>query len=237
MKRAVGIVLWLQIALGALWTYSVLTADNSSWGPLVALVYTYPPQIVFFFFAAGVFWKRRDLRRPAGWIMALPVVLLFTPTGLRTLVGGRVDPSSFVSIAVVAALLVIVYGLIRPRSAAKVVPQQLLRNRVFNGVVILLQVFGWLLPLILFAYWTLESQGGPRSTDAGTGLAYLLILAVIYLAGLGIGSLLVSCIAWVGLRGGIDNAPRKLHIAQLVIAVPGVLLGAGAIIWLAVQGS
>ena len=237
IKRAMIITLWMQAALGLLWTYAVLTASNSGWGPLVAFVYTYALQPVFFLFAAWVFCRRRKLRKPAALIMAMPVALLFLPIGIRTLAGGRVEPSVFAAIAVIAAMLAILYGLVRPQSAAKYVPHAWLRSPAFNIGVILLQVLGWLLPVCMFTYLSLQMQSGIGSTDAGMGLAYLLILVVIYFAGLGVTSLLASAIAWVGLRGRIDNTPRKLHIAQLAIATPGVLLGAGAILWIAAQGS
>ena len=61
------------------------------------------------------------------------------------------------------------------------------------------------------------------------GVAVLFLMAATYFIGVGIFSLLTSMHAWLGLRGGVENASRGLHITQLVLGIPGILLGVAVI--------
>jgi uncharacterized protein YacL len=66
-------------------------------------------------------------------------------------------------------------------------------------------------------------------------LAYAIILAAMYLIWLGIASFGASTWAWLSLRGGFEATARKLNVAQLVVATPGVLLGVLVAVWMAEQ--
>ena len=75
-------------------------------------------------------------------------------------------------------------------------------------------------------------------TAVGLGVAMVVVQTItVPLNQLIHGGLLVAgAWAWLGLRGGVDNACRKLNIAQLVVALPGILVGGTAFAWYLGQG-
>ncbi len=80
------------------------------------------------------------------------------------------------------------------------------------------------------------SSKSPSTSGTGEGLAFAIVIAALYLVWLGVGSFGASTWAWVSLRGGIQTATRKLNIAQLVVAAPGVMLGIAVAVWMGEQG-
>ncbi len=47
--------------------------------------------------------------------------------------------------------------------------------------------------------------------------------------------ILVAVWGRLGLRGGVADTPRRWHIAQIVVAVPGIVLGEAVLSWLVGQ--
>ena len=95
-------------------------------------------------------------------------------------------------------------------------------------------IAGWLFLVFVIVY---VATGDPSSgASSGTAVGYAIVIAALYLVGLGLGSFGVSTWAWVSLRGGFDDNTRGLNIAQLVVATPGVIFGGLVAAWLAGQG-
>ena len=188
----------------------------------------------FFLFAAWAFWKYPGQRKIAAWIMVLPILFWFLPLMIRSMSGGVLSAEQFVITCLVLLVAALAVCWFAPRRAAILFPGFLVRSRLFNWLVLLSLVAGWLFLVLVVAY--VASADEPRSTDLGEGLALAIIMAAIYLMWLGVGSFGAATWAWVSLRSGIEKTTRKLNIAQLVVATPGVLLGIAVAFWVAGQG-
>ena len=234
MKRAVNMVLGIEVVLGILWTLAAATAQGA--GGLAAVGVFFVVYAVFAIaapFALWVLWKHPLLRPRAGWILALPVIFWFLPNLLRSLAGGFVSSQQLLTLCLWALVLAVAFAWIFPRRAAVVMPRFLVASKAFNWLVLLAIPAGW---IFLIGVVVLVSTGDGSSSSSGTAVAYAIILAAPYLVGLGLGSFGVSTWAWVSLRGGFESAPRKLNIAQFILAMPGVIAGLVVAAWLVEQG-
>jgi hypothetical protein len=234
MKRALQIVLGTEVVLGLLWTLASSMAEGSGGlAAAYAFLVVYPLSGVFFLFAAWAYRKHKQHRGLAAWIMALPVIFWFLPIALRSLAGGAVVGRQVWSVAIAGISMTLLAAWIAPRKAAILVPGYLVRSRAFNWLLLIALVAAWLFFVAVVLY--VASQDGLSSSTPGTAVAYAIVLASMYLIGLGVGSFGVSTWAWVSLRGGFESTTRGLNIAQFGVAAPGLLVGALVFAWLAGQ--
>ncbi len=234
MSRTLQIVFTTEIVLGITWTMIAAMAQGA--GGLAAVFWflvIYALFAVFFLIAAWAFWKYPEERRRAGWIMALPVVFWFLPSIVRSLAGGVLTGPQLSALVAAALVAAIASCWLFPRRMASMLPQFLVRSRLFNWLVLLSVVGGWAFLVFVILYVV----GGDKSSSSGDmGLAYGIVLGAMYLVGLGVASFGASTWAWVSLRGGVETPTRRLNIAQFVVAMPGVLTGILVATWLAGQG-
>ena len=234
MSHALQIIFATEIVLGILWTMIAAMAQGA--GGLAAVFWflvIYALFAVFFLVAAWAFWKHPDERRRAGWIMALPFVFWFLPFIVRSLSGGVLTTSQLSALAAIVLVTAITGCWFFPRRMASILPQFLVRSRVFNWLILLAVVGGWAFLVFVALY---VAGGGKSSSSGDMGLAYGIVLGAMYLVGLGVASFGASTWAWVSLRGGVETPTRRLNIAQFVVALPGVLTGILVATWLAGQG-
>ena len=235
MNRALKIVLGIEILLGVFWTLAAAMAQGAGGLAVIGLLFViYPIFAIFFLFAAWVFWKHPDMRRQAFWIMALPVVFWFLPTVIRSMAGGVVTTRQFGTLIVSSVIAALAAAWIFPRRVAAIVPDFLVRSRIFNWLVLLALLVSWLFLVVVVMYVANGDSAGGASS--GTAVAYALVLAALYVIVIGVGSFGVSTWAWLSLRGGFEATARGLNIAQLVVAAPGVIIGILVASWLAGQG-
>lgn len=238
MPKALRIILVVQLLLGAVWTLAMLTELQKSLAALTLFVLIYPFHLVFFFVALWAVWKHPDLRRKAVLIMVLPVGFLFLPYMITSFFGNPLSADQLASLAIAAGVFCLVLGIALPRKTATLLPNGLFRSRGFNILVIVLMVLAWLFPIVPIA-WLAQHGGtagpGGGQGSPGMGAAYVLVGAAMYLIGLGAASVMTGVLGWLGLRGDVVGAQRRLHTAQLTIAAPGVLLGSGTFMWMLSQ--
>ncbi len=235
MNRALKIVLGIEVALGIFWTVAAAMAQGP--GGLAAVgifLFVYALYAAFFLFAAWVFWSQPDRRRIAGWIMALPFLFWFLPVIIRSMAGGVLSSQQFSAALLVLLIAIIGFCWVAPRRASAFIPAFLVRSKLFNWLIVLAVVGGWLFFVLAVSY--VASSKSPSTSGTGEGLAFAIVIAALYLVWLGVGSFGASTWAWVSLRGGIQTATRKLNIAQLVVAAPGVMLGIAVAVWMGEQG-
>ena len=235
MSRALKIIFVTEIVLGVIWTLLAAMAQGA--GGLAAFFWflvIYALFAVFFLIAAWAFWKHPDERRRAGWIMALPVVFWFSPVIVRSISGGVMTPGQLSGVVAFLLVAAIAGCWLFPRRMASMMPHVLVRSRLFNWLVLLSVVGGW----VFLVFVILFVVGGDKSSSSSgsMGLAYGIVLGAMYLVGLGVASFGASTWAWISLRGGVETPTRKLNIAQFVVAMPGVLTGILVATWLAGQG-
>jgi hypothetical protein len=105
-----------------------------------------------------------------------------------------------------------------------------LRHRGLNQIILYAVAGGWAL-LLGIVVWLLLPEGGdalamrggnPRSVD----IINVILVAGLFILGLGSVSLFSLVWGWAGLRAG-DAGSRTLNIWQIVAAVPGILLSIG----------
>lgn len=234
MKRLLQLALGTEVVLGVVWSFVAAMAGGLEVVGLFFIVYAL--FAAFFAFAAWAFWKHPDQRRLAGWIMALPFAFWFSPAWLRTLAGGVVSHDQLVSAVFVVVIAAIAAAWLFPRKVVAWVPSFLVRSRLFNWLILLSVISGWLFMVLVVLYVAHSPRALSSSTDSGMALAYAVVLAATYLLGLGLASFGASTWAWLSLRGGVERTARKLNIAQLVVATPGVLIGVLVAAWLTGQG-
>ncbi|MGI9233251.1 MAG: hypothetical protein ACR2RD_06435 [Woeseiaceae bacterium] len=235
MKRALKVIFWVEIVLGVLWTILAAMAQGAGGLAVFGLfLLVYGVYAAFFLFAAWVYWTYVDCRRSAGWIMVLPILFWFAPLVIRSLAGGVLTNQQFVVLLIVLMIIAIGVCWVAPRRAATIVPGFLLRSRLFNWLILLSMIGGW--AFFVFVLWYVANGDSSSTSTSGTAVAYAIVLAAIYLIWLGFGSFGASTWAWVSLRGGVETTTRKLNVAQLVFATPGVLIGISVAVWLAGQG-
>ncbi len=236
MSRALKIIFVAELLIGVLWTVLVAMAQGA--GALAifgVFLVVFGLFAAFFLIALYAFWKHPDERRRAAWIMALPVLFWFLPMLIRGLLGGHLTPQQLTVLVGAAAVAGLVTCVVAPRRAVAAIPDFLLRSRLFNGLVFSAVLLGWLFIVFVVAWVAGGDKGSGYQGDTGYGLGYAFVLAALYLVGLGIGSFLTAVWAWLGLRGGVADTPRGWHIAQIVVAIPGIVLGGIVLSWLAGQ--
>ena len=179
MTRALEIVRGIQIALGLIWTLSAAMADGA--GGLAAVGVFFVVYAIFalmFLFAAWVFWKYPAERRRATWIMLLPVVFWFAPLIIRPLAGDYLSTQQLVKLFVLAAIALIGLCWIMPRRITRFIPDGLTRSRLFNWLILLSVIGGWLFFIFIIVYVANEKSS---SSAGGEALAFAIILASLYL--------------------------------------------------------
>ncbi len=235
MSQTLKITLGIEIALGLMWTVIAAMAHGPGGLGAVAFFFViYAVFAAFFVFAAWAYWKRPEERKRAGWIMLLPVVFWFVPLIIRSMAGGFLSSQQLSIMLLALSVIALAACWVVPRKAAALVPDFLIRSKLFNWLVILAVIAGWLFFVGVIIYVVNEDVSG--SSTSGTALAYALIIAATYLIFQGVGGFVVSTWAWLCLRGGFEKTTRGLNIAQLVVAAPGVLIAVTVAVWLAEQG-
>ena len=193
-------------------------------------------------FVIGVWAYRAQpaMRRAARWLLGLPLVFYFLPDLVMAVAGGELSDAGLA--AIVLFLLAVVLGacVVMPRKVASVLPAFLFQSKFVNALILVLVLLGWLFAIgVLVWLFGIEAEATSRalSRDAtGYGRGASIVIGAIYLLGLGSGSLLVAAWAWLGLRSGVDGACRKLNVAQMLVATPGLLIGLVALYLMISQG-
>ncbi len=192
-------------------------------------------------FVAGIIaWlMNKTPGRLARVTLLLPVALALLPFVLRLLAWGPVPATFWYAALCIAGAAVIAATAFRPRSVAAVVPHRLVRSAVFNWLVLLPTLLGWA-ALAGLAVWLLSDVGqeafgaaNRRSDNMATGYGILFVSA--FVIALGTWSIIAATWGWLGLAGGVENSKRKLHLAQLVAAAPGILIAVPLFLWLSGQ--
>jgi len=233
MTRALSIIFFAELLLGAIWTVSAAMATGAGGLAVFGLfVIIYALFAICALIAAWAWWKYPEDRKRAAWIMVLPVIFWFLPTMIRWLAGGALSTGELGTALVVLVALALIGSFFAPRKAVAVVPKALLRSNWFNALVVAAVVLGWLFMFAVIVFIASGEGGGSGRSGTGEGLAMVIILVAIYLVGLGTGSFVAMAWAWLGLRGGVEGTPRKWHIAQIVVALPGFLIGVAVFFWL-----
>jgi len=230
MPGILKFALFLQILTGALWTLVLAMVEgHGGLGMLILFVPVFSIQAICLFIGLWNYWRYPDRRRQARWLIALPAVVWFLPVIIKTLAGGPLTQRGLFALLSIAAVIFLYAVLMMPRKVAGLFPDFMFRSRVLNSLILSGPVIGWLV-LTGFLLWLFgvdgegASRAEPRDSTASAS-AYLVVIAALYLIGLGVSSILCGLWAWLGLRGGVEGACRRLNVAQIVVAAPGLLTG------------
>lgn len=234
MNRALKIVLGIQIVLGLIWTLAAAMAHGAGGLAAVGVFFiVYAIFALLFLFAMWVCWKYPEERRLAIWIMLFPVVFWFAPLIIRPLAGDYLSTQQLAGLFILAGIALIGSCWLMPRRITRFIPDGLIRSRLFNWLILLSVIGGWLFFIFVVVYVANDKSS---SAAGGEALAVAIILAALYLIWQGVGGFLAATWAWLCLRSKTTNKSRKLSIAQIVVSLPGVLLGVAVAVWLAGQG-
>jgi hypothetical protein len=237
VKWLTRIALLLQLATGAHWTiYLAMIEGRGGLEVLGALVVVYAVQLPGFLIGLWAWWKYPHHRVIASWLLVLPVAFLFLPAIVKSLAGGRLTSGHLRGLWMWACVLGVVACFAVPRKIAALLPTFLFQSRVLNGLVLLVPASAWLITGGLAGrVFGFEALDLPRAFDRDeTALAVGAVLAMLggFLA-IGMTSLFSAAWGWLGMFSGAEAACRKLHITQLVVAVPGIALGTYTLVLLA----
>lgn len=223
MHRVMRILLGIEIALGILFSLVAAMAHGAGGlGAVYVFFIVYAIFALIFLFAAFVCWKYPEQRRIAAWMIVLPVVFWFVPRLIRVMAGEYLSIGQLTSLLAGAACVLLAACWFVPKKITRMIPDGLLRSRLFNWLVLLAVIGGWLFFVAVVIYVATDKTA---SASGGEALGMAFVLAALYLLWMGVGSFLSATWAWLCLRSGIPDRRRRLNIAQLVIAAPGVLLG------------
>ncbi len=231
MRILLNVVIALQLALGMWWTVPLLKHDGD-FSTLYVFVISAMAHGVFLLVAAWALWKHPDQRRRAAVVIALPFAIYCLPFLLKALFGGPLVGSRGRLALGLGAGAVALFGLLFPKKAFRLLPGGLVRSRAVNWLLILGLAAAWIFPIAVVA-WLASSDTG--SSSSGTAVAYAVILLSLYIVVVAAAALAMMLWAWIGLFGNRDNPSRTLHIAQLAMGSPSLVLGAITLSWLAAQ--
>ena len=230
MARLLKIVLIIEVVLGLCLGLAVLTVSRENWGIIYILFLYACSQLPLVLLGLWALLFRPQHRATAAWLCVLPFSFLILPLMLRTAMGEPVSSRTLLASTLIVVLGLTLLAFVRPRTAAARLPAALLHGKPQNIVLLALLGLGWCIAIALLLKTgpalldTSSGQGSP-----GMGAAVLLVISIGWLTGLACFSLLVATWGWVGLRGTTESAQPKLHIAQLVLASPGLLIGIAAL--------
>jgi hypothetical protein len=231
MRTALNIIIGLQLLLGAWWTLPLLKHDGD-FSTLYILFIALLANAVFFLVAGWSMWRHPPLRRRAGVVLGLPVLLYGLPWLIKAVAGGPLTASKGLG-----AILVILAGLLGfclffPQRVYRLLPCSLIQSKFLNWLIIIAMIVAWVLP-VAGIVWL--GSGNSGSSSSGNAVAYAIYYFALYMVLVGAGALVVMTWGWIGLRGDVDNPSRRLHIAQLVIGLPSLVVGLLTMSWLASQ--
>ena len=233
MTQALKIVLGIEIALGLVWVLVASMAHGSGGlGAIGVMLIVYAMFAIFFLLAAWACWRHPLERRRAVWIMVLPFAFWVAPVLIRELAGDYLSTEQLVAAVTFVALVLLGTSWFMPKRIAGVIPDGLIRSRIFNWLILLSIIGGWLCFILVVGY---VAAADTSSTTGGTTHGIAIMLAAVYLIWLGVGSFVTATWAWICLRSEVANRSFRLSIAQLICATPGVIVGIVVAAWLARQ--
>jgi hypothetical protein len=237
MSRALSLFRFIELLLGVPLALRMLMTSNNDWGILYLLVLYVAISAVFFAIALWAWFYRRELRRTAVWVMLLPVGLVVLPVVVRNLAAGPLSATLVLGLLAVVVIVVLVWAIANPRDAGQRLPLFLFRSRALNFLIVFGLALAWIAPFGMLAVLkhgsnvTHSEQGSP-----GMGLAYVIALFAFYFLALGASSVFTAIWGWIGFRSELVGAQRTLHMWQMAMALPGLVIGALAWLWLKSQG-
>jgi hypothetical protein len=169
--------------------------------------------------------------------MVLPLGLVVLPVVTRNHMTGPAPVSGFLGLLAIIATGLLIWAVVNPRKAAGRLPRFIFCSRALNVLIVICQVLAWAVPfgalifLKNFANAPHTEQGSP-----GMGLAYVIVLFAIYFVGLALTSVFAAAWGWIGFRSELDGAQRTLHLWQMGIALPAILIGVIVWFWTKSQG-
>jgi hypothetical protein len=240
MRTVLKFAVLLQVVAGLYWTLSIaMTAGQGGLEVLYRFVLVFSLQTACFLLGLVALLKLPEHRHIARWSVGLPFLFYFLPGLLKAVLGGPVTGGMLVIVALAGVLAAIVISIVAPRKVALKLPVWLFTSRLFNGLILLAPLLGWLtFGAVLFWLLVVEAETTTRQlrdSGTGSGLGVAILMAASYLVGLGSASFVVASWGLLVLRSGVQEACRKLNVAQILLALPGLLAGGFAIYFLASQ--
>lgn len=231
MRILLNLIIAVQTLLGTWWIIPLLRHEGD-FSTLYLLVISVAANGVFFLVAAWAMWKHQELRRRAAVVMILPVALYLFPFVVKAVFGGPLTGARLnLALGLVGGAILFVC-LAFPKKVFELLPGMLVRSRFLNWLLIVVMAAAWIFPIAVVIHLATSESGGSSS---GTAVAYAVILLAQYIIMVGAAALALMLWAWVGLRGTNNRPSRKLHIAQLVMGFPSLVLGIMTLSWLAGQ--
>ncbi len=240
MRALLKVVLALQVLAGLYWTLTVaMTAGQGGIEVLYRFVMVFALQAACFLLGLFATWKFPEQRRVARWLIGLPFVFFFLPGLLKVLLRGRVTDGMLVMAALGVVGAAIAASIVAPQRVSRKLPGWMFTSRLFNSLILVGPLLGWLFFAgVLFWLFAVEGETTTRqlrNSGTGYGLGVAILMAATYLVGLGAVSFGAASWGLLGLRSGVQDACQKLNVAQMLLALPGLLAGGVAIYFLASQ--
>lgn len=231
VRVLLNLIIGLQALLGIWWIGPLLRHDGD-FSTLYVLAISVVANGLFFLVAAWAMWKHKELRRRAAVVMILPVALYLFPFAIKAVFGGPLLGARRNLALVLLGGAILAFCLAFPKKVFELLPGTLVQSRFLNWLLILGLAAAWLLPIAVAIQFT---SSGSVSNMSGNAAAYAVILLSWYIIIVGAAALVLMLWAWIGLRGDNNSPSRNLHIAQLVMGFPSLVVGVITISWLAGQ--
>ena len=231
MRIFLNLIIGLQTLLGIWWTGPLLRHDTD-FSTLYVLAIYVAANGIFLLVAAWAMWKHKELRRRAMIVMILPVAVYFFPFAAKAVFGGPLIGSRRdLAIGLFGGTILLICIAFR-KKVFELLPDNLVQSRLLNWLLIVGLAVAWFFPVAVVIW--LVTNGSADSSSANA-FAYAIILLAQYIIIVGAAALALMLWAWIGLAGGNNRQIRRLHIAQLVMGFPSLIVGVMAFSWLAGQ--
>lgn len=238
-QRLLGQLLVIEVLLASIWIIAVCLFSGSAEAVAYQIVVTfgliYPLHLIVSGIALWTRIKRKPSTRLSTIVLLVPWVTLPVPILLNQLnsTGPLLDsPQKLINALFLLVTLAIIQVLLRPRKNALLLPLFVLKSFGLNLLILLTTVSLYLVPIgFLVFHWGTLTQPGTSQVD-GYLLAYGLGALVTYAAVSTVPATLVLGYSGLSFFQTEITAHRKWRIAQLVAALPLVLIGGGLFVTL-----
>ena len=155
----------MEIVSGAFWTIALAMIEGSGGLDVPGIfVLAYSIQAICFLIGLWAYWRHRDARPTARWVLALPFVFLFLPGIINTMANGALTASGVATLLLIVLSVILVVCFVIPRKVAAKFPDSLYSNRIFNSLLLIGPLLGWpILIGILVCIFGVEGEATSRS--------------------------------------------------------------------------
>lgn len=234
LERVLRVCQRMFYVLGTLYALRLVTLDRNDWGVIgIVLLMAALVGLVWLLAAWALIFHPR-LRTAALRLMVWSAAFCSIPLIIRTRMAEPVGSNALIEAGLLIVAAGLLWAIIRPRQIAETIPARLFSNRILNYGMLVGTMLAWLTIAIA---WRRLAQADSELTGSGHGEAAAVLLTLSFAGCVAAGavSLMVAVWGWLGYWRCPQHDARRHHVVQMLVSVPGLVIGAAAYVWLLSQ--